>query len=111
LDFKTGKPPQFAVEKLQDDHIFPKAIYRYDGVCNRTLISSNAEKWKTKPSEYFKERLKEHGPEVFKVIMRSHLIPDDAIQSLLKNDLESFCERRKNMIISEIESRAKWYNP
>jgi hypothetical protein len=88
LDFKTGKPPQFATEKLQDDHIFPKATYNYNGVSNRTLISSNAEKWKTEPSKYFKERLNEHGPENFKIIMKSHLIPDDAIPFLLNDDLK-----------------------
>jgi hypothetical protein len=109
LDFKTGKPPQFAVEKLQDDHIFPKNIYNYNGVSNRTLISSNAEKWKTEPSKYFKERLNEHGLETFKAIMKSHLIPEDALPPLLNNDLKSFCEKRKRMIINEIEKRVKWY--
>jgi hypothetical protein len=111
LDFKTGKPPQFATEKLQDDHIFPKSIYNYNGVLNRTLISSNAEKWKTKPSEYFKERFNEHGPENFEIIMKSHLIPNDVIQFLLNDDLKNFCEKRKNMIISEIEKRTRWQNP
>jgi len=110
LDFKTGKSPQFAIEKLQDDHIFPKSIYNYNGVLNRTLISSNAEKWKTKPSKYFKERLNEHGPENFEIIMKSHLIPNDAIQFLLNDDLKNFCEKRKNMIISEIEKRTQWQN-
>jgi hypothetical protein len=111
LDFRTGKPPQFATEKLQDDHIFPKIIYKYNGVSNRTLISSNAEKWKAGPSKYFKERLKEHGPENFKIIMKSHLIPDDAIQFLFDDDLKNFCEKRKSMIINEIEKRTKIQNP
>lgn len=111
LDFKTGKPPQFAIEKLQDDHIFPKTIYKYNGILNRTLISSNAEKWKTEPSKYFKERLAEHGQEIFKSIMNSHLIPDDAIEPLLNNDLVNFCEKRKQRIMDEIEKRTKEQNP
>ncbi|MCD6241135.1 DUF262 domain-containing protein [Candidatus Bathyarchaeota archaeon] len=108
FDFKTGKPPQFAVEKLQDDHIFPKIIYGYNGIANRTLISSNAEKWKTEPSKYFKERLKEHGEKTFKAIMESHLIPEEAIDFLLNDDLENFCEKRKQRIIAEIEKRTKY---
>ena len=108
LDFKTGKPPQFAVEKLQDDHIFPKTIYKYNGISNRTLISSNAEKWKTEPSKYFKERLREHGEKNFKAIMESHLIPEDAISFLFNDDLRNFCEKRKQRIIAEIEKRTKY---
>jgi hypothetical protein len=47
----------------------------------------------------------------FEIIMKSHLIPNDAIQFLLNDDLKNFCEKRKNMIISEIEKRTRWQNP
>ena len=32
LDFKTGQPPQFYKEKVQDDHIFPKSEYKVNSV-------------------------------------------------------------------------------
>jgi len=105
LDFQTGKPPQFAKEKIQDDHIFPKTIYKYNSIPNRTLISSNAEKWKTEPSKYFKQKLEEHGTETFKMIMQSHLISEEAIEYLLKDDLKKFAEKRKQTIIDELRKR------
>lgn len=105
FDFKTGKPPQFAKEKIQDDHIFPKTIYKYNSIPNRTLISTNLEKWKTEPSKYFTERLAEHGKETFKFIMESHLISGEAIEYLLKDDLNTFAEKRKITIVEEIKKR------
>ncbi|MGC9203326.1 MAG: hypothetical protein ACP5HX_11750, partial [Thermoproteota archaeon] len=72
LDFKTGQSPQFEKEKVQDDHIFPRSIYNYNYLPNRTLISTNAEKGNTKPSEYFNERIKEHGMDECKQILQSH---------------------------------------
>jgi hypothetical protein len=103
FDFKTGKPPQFDKEKIQDDHIFPKTLYKYNSIPNRTLISTNLEKWKTEPSKYFKERLLEHGKDTFKLIMGSHLIPEEAIEYLLKDDLPNFTEKRKQAIIDELK--------
>lgn len=105
LDFKTGKPPQFAKDKIQDDHIFPKSLYNYNAIPNRTLISSNAEKWKAKPSEYFKEILNEHGTSEFGNIMKSHLIPEEGIKFLLEDKLEEFCTERKKAISKEIQER------
>jgi hypothetical protein len=109
LDFKTGQPPQFSQESVQDDHIFPKSRYHdsahVDSVLNRTLISTNQSKSDKAPPEYFKERLEEHGRERLREILRSHLIAEDALQHLLGDNLEKFRESRKNAIVAEIRRR------
>jgi hypothetical protein len=105
LDFKTGQPPQFSKEKIQDDHIFPKSVYKDDRIVNRTLISTNAEKSDRKPSEYFKKMLDEHGSEKLKIILKSHIIPEDALDYLLNDDLQNFVERRRQAIISYLHKR------
>lgn len=107
LDFKTGEPPQFGKEKIQDDHIFPSSIYHYDGIANRTLISTNAEKKDKKPSEYFKERLQQHGEDKLKIILESHLIPEDALKYLLEDDLDNFVKSRKKAIANEIVQKLR----
>jgi len=104
-DFKTGEPPQFDPKKVQDDHIFPKSIFNEDRVLNRTLITSNQSKFNEKPSEYFRERLEEHGREILLEILESHLIPPEALDYLLNDDLESFMESRRKAIIEEIKRR------
>lgn len=105
LDFKTGQPPQFDKEKIQDDHIFPKSVYKDDRIVNRTLISTNAEKSDKKPSEYFKQKLNEHGDEKFKEILETHLIPEDALNDLLNDNLQGFIEKRKKAIFKELKKR------
>jgi hypothetical protein len=105
LDFKTGQPPQFGKEKIQDDHIFPKSIYNDHRVVNRTLISTNAEKSDKKPSEYFKQRLDDHGEENFKMILESHIIPGDALDCFLNDNLQRFIEIRKQAIIGNLRKK------
>jgi len=105
LDFKTGQPPQFGKERVQDDHIFPKSIYGYHYITNRTLISTNAEKWKTKPSKYFKQKLAEHGKEKLQIIMSSHLISEEALNQLLNDNLDAFVKERQQTVIKKLESR------
>ena len=107
LDFKTGQPPQFGKERIQDDHIFPKSLYNRNLVTNRTLISTNAEKANKPPSEYFNERLKEHGDAKLKEILKSHLIPDDALESLLKDDLDGFLEKREEAIVNAAKEKVR----
>lgn len=102
-DFKTGQPPQFEKNKVQDDHIFPKSIFKENKIMNRTLISTNQSKVDKKPSEYFPERIKELGEEKVKEILKSHLIPEEALECLLKDDLNRFMEIRKKAIIHEIK--------
>ena len=62
-------------------------VYNENRILNRTLISTNAEKTSKKPSEYFRKIYEEHGIERFKTILESHLIPEEAIDPLLNDDL------------------------
>ncbi len=107
FDFKTGQPPQFGIEKIQDDHIFPKSVYKDNRILNRTLISTNAEKSDKKPSEYFKQMLNIHGEEKLKEILESHIIPSDALEDLLRDDKENFMNKRKKAIIEYLKKRCK----
>ena len=103
LDFKTGNPPQFDREKVQDDHIFPKSKYKINSILNRTLITTNAAKGDKMPSVYFKEKIKDYGKEKLKRILRTHLIPEDALASLLMNDIKDFLAKRKEAILDKIK--------
>ena len=105
FDFATGQAPQFDKEKVQDDHIFPKSIYNEHCVANRTLISTNLAKSDKKPSEYFKQKLDEHGEKRLKAILESHIVPEGALDCLLKNDIEGFKERRKQAIVGSLQGR------
>ena len=105
LDFKTGQPPQFEKNKVQDDHIFPKSIYKENKIANRTIISTNQNKIDKRPSEYFKERIKELGEEKVKSILFTHLIPPEALHHLLNDNLEEFIKVRKLAIINEIKRK------
>jgi len=105
LDFQTGQPPQFNQEKVQDDHIFPKSKFetnKINLIYNRTLITTNASKGNKLPSLYFKERIEEYGKEKLKNILATHLIPADAIDDLLSDNIESFLEKRKKTILEKI---------
>ena len=105
LDFKTGQPPQFSKEKIQDDHIFPKSVYNDNRIVNRTLISTNAEKSDKKPSEYFKKMRDKHGYENLKKILESHIIPENTLDYLLNDDLQNFVEKRRQAIIRNLRKR------
>lgn len=113
-DFKTGLPPTFEIDKLQDDHIFPKSVFKTDNVLNRTLISTNQSKIDKKPSIYFKERIRELGNgneavgrEKMKEILKSHLIPEEAFDALLSDNLQEFLELRRKAVMEEIGKRLK----
>jgi hypothetical protein len=108
LDFKTGQPPQFGIEKVQDDHIFPKSAYHDHHISNRTLISTNAEKGSKKPSEYFKQRLADHGEQKLATILESHIIPRETLGLLLADDIGNFMEKRRQAIINELSKRIEY---
>jgi len=107
LDFKTGQPPQFYKEKVQDDHIFPKSKYKVNSVINRTLISTNAAKGDLDPSKYFNERIKDYGKEKLKEILSTHLIPENAIDDLLTDNINDFLKKRKEKILNKINEMIK----
>ncbi|MEM2070876.1 MAG: hypothetical protein QXE86_05710, partial [Archaeoglobaceae archaeon] len=66
---------------------------------------SNQSKIDKKPSEFFGDRLKDFGREKLVEILRSHLIPEEALNYLLKDDLKNFLECRKKAILEEIRLR------
>ncbi|MEM3505406.1 MAG: DUF262 domain-containing protein [Conexivisphaerales archaeon] len=105
MDFIAGQPPQFDPNRVQDDHIFPKKHFKEDMILNRTVITSNQSKIDKKPSEFFGDRLKDFGREKLVEILRSHLIPEEALDYLLKDDLKNFLECRKKAILEEIRLR------
>jgi hypothetical protein len=105
LDFQTGQPLQFDVKNVQDDHIFPKSVYKVNIFPNRSLITKNLPKLDRIPSDYFKEQLNLHGEEQLIQILNSHLIPKEAISSLLSDDLTEFVKLRAFTIINELRSR------
>ena len=107
LDFKTGQSPQFYKEKVQDDHIFPKSKYKVNSVINRTLISTNAAKGDLNPSKYFNERIKDYGREKLKEILSTHLIPENAIDDLLTDNINDFLKKRKEKILDKIKEMIK----
>ncbi len=115
-DFETGQSPEYEKEKIQIDHIFPISQFRttytkeyLDSVLNRTIISSNQRKSNKKPSEFFKDLIEKHGKEYTIEILETHLIPEEALESLLNDNLEEFKEKRKNAIIKEIVGRVLFF--
>lgn len=105
LDFTTGQPPQFDKEKIQDDHIFPKSLFDFHAITNRTLIGTNSEKSNKKPSLYFKEKLTEHGKTKLLSILKTHLIDEICLNHLLSDELDNFTKARKDMFIDEIKNK------
>jgi hypothetical protein len=105
LDFTTGQPPQFDKDKVQDDHIFPKSIYNEHRISNRTLILTNAGKGNKKPSEFFKPILNRHGYDLLNKILKSHLIPEQALTYLLEDNKDKFVELRKKEILGKIQKK------
>ena len=115
-DFISGQSPEYEREKIQLDHIFPKSKFYplyskeyIDSILNRTIISSNQRKMGKKPSEFFGSLIKEYGKDKIIEILETHLIPEDALDSLLNDNLEDFKEKRKRAIIEEIKKRVFSY--
>lgn len=112
-DFINGQAAPLL--ECQDDHIFPKSIFgrekSVNSILNRTLISasSNQIKGKSRPSEYISKFLRMHGNEVdrFLKTLNSHLIPEEAIRAMERDDFSNFIELRKAAIKKEIIRRVK----
>ncbi len=105
LDFRTGQSPKFEIEKVQIDHIFPKSMFKDNRVVVKTLISTNQKKSSKRPSKYFKELIESMGKEKVKEILKTHLIPEEALDCLLRDDIECFIKMRKRAILTEIKKR------
>lgn len=109
-DFLTGNPAPLST--CQDDHIFPKAVYRnlyaVDSILNRTLISesSNAAKGSKKPSEFITICLQHHGNDEHRLLLtlRSHFISGEGYRALLADDFEAFVAARGQMFARAVAS-------
>lgn len=107
-DYKTNQVPKFDPNRAQDDHIFPKSQYHYNGICNRTIVtSSNQNKGNLIPSVFFKSLVTINGRQALVETLRSHLIPEEGLDYLLNNDLEGFVETRKKAVRAEIAVRTQ----
>jgi len=104
LDFQTGQPPQFSVGEVQDDHVFPKSLYKCDTLANRTLISTNQKKSNQTPSRYFGALETVVGRTRLEEILTTHLIDSNGLSALLKDDLEGFTLAREQSIRRKIEA-------
>lgn len=110
LDFLTGQSA--VLSECQDDHIFPKSIYRmYDSVnsiLNRTLISktSNNRKRDKKPSDFMHNCLEQHGGDEQQLLrtLASHFICEEGYLALLDNDFDAFISARRKMFERAVES-------
>lgn len=104
-DFQTGRDPFANKTILEDDHIFPKSIYKENEILNRTLIESNSERSNKQPNQYFAALETISGRERLEEILDPHLIDANAYSALLQNDLDKFKRHREQTIRAEIRRR------
>ena len=103
--------------ELDDHHIVPKAWGRRNGadgsidsILNRTPLGSATNRDVIRdrlPNEYLPELIEKNGREAMYGVLASHLIPPDAVSTLLRvpfslEDFEEFLERRQEAIRSAI---------
>ena len=104
-DYSTFQSIKIEPDKVQDDHIFPKSIYKDDSVLNRTLISTNQKKSKKKPSIYFGQIEKQIGKQQVLQMLETHFISEDGFNALLNDNIASLKENRKGNILKFLETR------
>ena len=110
-DFCTGQ--MVPLNECQDDHIFPKSKYkthkRVNSLLNRTLIFGNCNKRKTDklPSEFLPMFLESHGGDAQRLreTLLSHFIPDEARETLERDDLDAFMLAREKEFVADIKRR------
>ena len=97
-DYYTSQSIKIEPDRVQDDHIFPKSIYKDDSVLNRTLISTNQKKSNKKPSVYFEDLNNKIGSQKLHEVLRSHLVSESGLVALMNNDLDALKkDRLKNI--------------
>lgn len=104
-DFKTNQPPNFAADRAQDDHIFPKSQYKNNLVLNRTIITTNQAKGDRIPSAYFSSLITLNGREMVEETLATHLIPREALDLLLSDNLTEFLRLRRASVLAAIKDR------
>ncbi|MEN3039841.1 MAG: HNH endonuclease domain-containing protein [Candidatus Kryptonium sp.] len=104
---KKGESCFLYPEDIQVDHIFPKSRYGENSVLNATIIVSNPKKSNKKPSEFFGKIENEYGRKKLIDILKSHIIPEEALDDFKKNDLQNFLKNRGEEIIKVIKEKTK----
>jgi len=109
-DFFTGQSIELSL--LDDHHIFPKgcglSLHDENSILNRTLINSDTNRrkiHKRRPSVYVKEMIKDLGKGRVREILRSHLIDEEGMEALLRDDYDAFLECRERVIKEELRRR------
>lgn len=115
-DLVTGIRPEYSI--LNDHHIVPnswgkknKLEKEINTILNRTPLSEKTNKeiiHDSLPNVYLKKIMSESSPDEFNGLMKSHLISNQAVQILLREDFSrtdflEFIEERKRSIITEIK--------
>jgi len=124
-DFYKGRVVglgDFAKEKINDHHIFPKQAKGLDvGTCskfkehqdsivNRTLLldETNGNIRAKRPSQYTKELIQKHGSETkVRSLLEGHLINEACFNCLMKDDFNQFLVERERAIKQHILDRLK----
>lgn len=111
-DFLTGQSVKYS--ECQDDHIFPKSVYKksyaeqVNTILNRTLIweKTNNQKKNKLPSDFFQECLIKHGNDEEKLLktLSSHLISPEAYAALKQNNFDGFIFERRKTLKAEVQS-------
>ncbi|MEP0856312.1 DUF262 domain-containing protein [Trichocoleus sp. DQ-U1] len=105
-DFLTGQSVKYS--ECQDDHIFPKSVYKksyekqVDTILNRTLIWEPTNKTKANklPSQFFQDCQVKHGGDEAKLLetLKTHFISPNAYAALKQDNFDGFInERRKTL--------------
>jgi hypothetical protein len=111
-DFSTGQSVKLS--ECQDDHIFPKSVYKkscgeqVNSILNRTLIweKTNNDKKNKLPSEFFQECLTKHGGDETKLMatLSTHFISPDAYTALKQDNFDGFIAERRKTLKAEVQS-------
>lgn len=97
---------EMTIARLEDDHIFPKSIYKENGVLNKTLLLTNEKKGAQVPADYFAAL--EKITEDFGEILETHLIDANGLKALKNNALAEFLKARDASVRRAIGERLKF---
>ena len=97
--------------RIQQDHIFPKSIYKnvnyVNSILNKTWLTrgTNIQKSSKRPNEYMLDSLKnmyDNSEAEFLKILKSHLIDEDAFECIKDNNFEKFIVKREELMLGAI---------
>ncbi|MFB8798336.1 MAG: DUF262 domain-containing protein [Microcoleus sp.] len=118
-DFLTGQSAK--LNECQDDHIFPKSVYKkshgekVNQILNRTLIwePTNKTKGNKQPSQFFQECLVKHGNDESKLLdtLSSHFISKDAYDALKEDNFDGFITERRKTLKLAVQKKLANFSP